>query len=139
MPFVKGMARPPGSGRRKGSPAKLKPANKPTVGHISIAAGPYISVGHSMLPRDISEKLRALGCDPIEGMAILAMDKTQKPELRGRMFAELAQYEFPKRKAIEHTGLIAADDTHSARESLRARIAGIAARSGTGSDPQPVN
>jgi hypothetical protein len=56
---------------------------------------------------EISEKLAALGCDPIAGMAQLAMDPTNSPELRGRMFAELAPYAFPKRKAIEHS---AADD-----------------------------
>jgi hypothetical protein len=49
----------------------------------------------------ISERLEAIGCDPIEGMAQLAMDSTNSPELRGRMFAELAQYMAPKRKAVE--------------------------------------
>jgi hypothetical protein len=34
-------------------------------------------------------------------MATLAMDKSQKAELRGRLYAELAQYLFPKRRAIE--------------------------------------
>jgi hypothetical protein len=37
-------------------------------------------------------------------MARLAMDKANPPELRGRMFAELAQYIAPKRKAVEHSG-----------------------------------
>ncbi len=49
----------------------------------------------------VTERLEALGCDPIEGMAALAMDFTNSPELRGRMFAELAQYVAPKRKAVE--------------------------------------
>jgi hypothetical protein len=53
--------------------------------------------------RDVIEKLAALHCDPIEGMARLAMDKANPPELRGRMFAELAQYIAPKRKAVEHS------------------------------------
>lgn len=52
---------------------------------------------------EITERLAALGCDPIEGMARLAMDESNAPELRGRMFAELAQYVAPKRKAIEHS------------------------------------
>jgi hypothetical protein len=56
---------------------------------------------------EISEKLAALGCDPIAGMAQLAMDPSNSPELRARMYAELAPYVFPKRKAIEHS---AADD-----------------------------
>jgi hypothetical protein len=55
----------------------------------------------------VSEKLDALGCDPIAGMAEIAMDPSNSPELRARMFAELAPYVFPKRKAIEHS---AADD-----------------------------
>ncbi|MHB8698275.1 MAG: hypothetical protein ACYC9J_09680 [Sulfuricaulis sp.] len=34
-------------------------------------------------------------------MARLAMDEANPPELRGRMFAELAQYVAPKRRAME--------------------------------------
>ena len=49
----------------------------------------------------ILEKLTELGCDPIEGMARLAMNPSSAPELRGRMFAELAGYLHPKRKAVE--------------------------------------
>ena len=47
------------------------------------------------------ERLEALACDPIEGMAKIAMDINSPPELRGRMYAELAGYLFPKRKAVE--------------------------------------
>ena len=47
------------------------------------------------------DKLAKLKCDPIEGMARIAMDKDNAPKLRGRMFSELAQYTTPKRKAIE--------------------------------------
>ena len=54
--------------------------------------------------QEIIEKLEALGCDPVEGMAKLAADENNSAELRGRMYAELAQYVAPKRKAIEHTG-----------------------------------
>lgn len=50
---------------------------------------------------DVQARLAALKCDPIEGMAQLALDPANPPELRGRMFAELAQYIAPKRKAIE--------------------------------------
>jgi hypothetical protein len=45
-----------------------------------------------------------LHCDPITGMALIAMDEKNPMELRGRMFAELAQYVAPKRKALEHSG-----------------------------------
>jgi len=56
--------------------------------------------------QDIADRLGAMGCDPIEGMALLAMDEKNSPELRGRMFSELAQYVAPKRKAValEHSG-----------------------------------
>ncbi len=49
--------------------------------------------------------IRSLGkaSDPIEGMARIAMDEDNTPELRGRMYSELAQYVAPKRKAIEHS------------------------------------
>src|SRR4051812_32595528 len=53
--------------------------------------------------QDVAARLKALGCDPIEGMAALALDTSNPPELRGRMFSELAQYVAPKRKAIEHS------------------------------------
>ncbi len=54
--------------------------------------------------QEVIDKLAVLDCDPIEGMAKLALDDTNSPELRGRMFSELAQYIAPKRKAIEHSG-----------------------------------
>lgn len=53
---------------------------------------------------EIAERLSALGCDPIEGMARIAQDENNPPDLRGRMYAELAQYIAPKRKSIEHSG-----------------------------------
>ena len=52
---------------------------------------------------DVAQRLAALKCDPIQGMAMLARDKKNPPELRGRMYAELAQYVAPKRRAIEHS------------------------------------
>jgi hypothetical protein len=53
---------------------------------------------------DVIDKLAALRCDPITGMALIAMNEKNPVELRGRMFAELAQYVAPKRKALEHSG-----------------------------------
>ena len=53
---------------------------------------------------DLAARLAALNCDPLTGMAKLAMDKNNSAELRGRMYAELAQYIAPKRRAIEHSG-----------------------------------
>jgi hypothetical protein len=79
MAFQRGKPRPENSGRKKGTPNSATQA--------------------------IEDKLRELGCDPIEGMAKIAMDEDNAPELRGRMFAELAQFVFPKRKAIEYGGV----------------------------------
>jgi hypothetical protein len=50
---------------------------------------------------EVQSRLQELGCDPIEGMALIAMDAANSPELRGRMFAELAQYVAPKRRAMD--------------------------------------
>ncbi len=57
------------------------------------------------LTHDIIERLEALGCDPIEGMAIIAKQAMADKDftLAGRMYRELAQYVAPKRKAIEVT------------------------------------
>ena len=55
-------------------------------------------------PADVRERLAAMGCDPIVGMARIALDKEAPKELRARMFAELAQYVAPKRRAVEHSG-----------------------------------
>ncbi len=43
----------------------------------------------------------ALGCDPIEAMAQLAMDENEPSALRLAALKELAQYVAPKRKAVE--------------------------------------
>jgi hypothetical protein len=51
--------------------------------------------------QDVHERLAQLGCDPIKGMAILTMDPSNTPELRGRMFSELTQDVTLKRKAVE--------------------------------------
>jgi hypothetical protein len=52
---------------------------------------------------EVIEKLTALHCDPIEGMARIAMNENNAIELRAKMFVELAQYVAPKRKAVEHS------------------------------------
>jgi hypothetical protein len=49
----------------------------------------------------IIDHLEALGCDPIEGMARIAMDETIEIGIRAQMYEELAQYGASKRKAIE--------------------------------------
>jgi len=51
--------------------------------------------------QEVRDQLEALGCDPIAGMACLALDVTNPPELRARMYSELAQYVAPKRKSVD--------------------------------------
>lgn len=51
---------------------------------------------------DVVGRLAFLDCDPIEGMALIAMDGENSPELRGKMFAELAQYVAPKLRSSEN-------------------------------------
>lgn len=66
---------------------------------------------------EIESRLKALGCDPIEGMARIAQmaeEDAQAAEklseriaainLAGKMYAELAEYVAPKRSRIEHVG-----------------------------------
>ncbi len=57
--------------------------------------------------KEIIDKLEELNCDPIEGMASIArIAKTMGDfSLAGSMYKELAQYVYPKRKAVEHTKL----------------------------------
>jgi hypothetical protein len=52
----------------------------------------------------VADKLEALGCDPIERMARIAMDEMAEVSIRAQMYKELAQYVAPKRKAIEGRG-----------------------------------
>lgn len=49
----------------------------------------------------VIERLNALCCDPIEGMAQVAIDAAAPVEVRARMVAEPTQYVAPKRQAIE--------------------------------------
>ncbi len=53
---------------------------------------------------EVRERLAELNCDPLAGMAAIAMDEGNPPELRGRMYAELAQYVAPRLKAVERSG-----------------------------------
>ena len=54
--------------------------------------------------KEVQQLLSELYCDPIEGMARIAMDESVELPLRASMLKELAQYVAPKRKAIEHSG-----------------------------------
>ena len=58
------------------------------------------------LTQEVIARLAELKCDPIEGMATIAAQAREAGDLKlaGSMYAELAQYVAPKRKAVEHTG-----------------------------------
>ena len=51
--------------------------------------------------REAARILDELGCNPIRGMAEIAMSDSHPVELRARMFMELAHYVYPKRKAVD--------------------------------------
>lgn len=55
---------------------------------------------------EVEQRLLELGCDPILGMAKIATNPKVAIELRAKMYAELAAYVYPKRKAVEHSGAI---------------------------------
>jgi hypothetical protein len=61
---------------------------------------------------ELVEKLQRLGCDPIAGLAQIALAPETTPELKVRCYAELAQYVHSKRKAVE---LGSATDTEPLR------------------------
>ena len=56
--------------------------------------------------KDVISRLKELKCDPIEGMAKIAVEAYTDGDfaLAGNMYKELAQYVAPKRKAMELTG-----------------------------------
>ena len=54
--------------------------------------------------KEVAELLASFDHNPIEAMVAIARNPKASLELRGRMNSELAQYVYPKRKAIEYTG-----------------------------------
>lgn len=77
MTFKKGDKKPENSGRKKGTPNKL-------------------SLG-------VDEKLKEKGIDCIDEMLKIA-DGTENMDLRFAVYKEIAQYVYPKRKAVELSG-----------------------------------
>jgi hypothetical protein len=53
---------------------------------------------------EVQQILEQLNCNPIEGMAIIAENVKLDITIRLNAYKELAQYIYPKRKAIEHSG-----------------------------------
>jgi hypothetical protein len=91
MPFARGTPKPPGSGRKKGTP-----------NHIT---------------REAAERLEELGCDPIAALAAIAKDAMTSVELRVRVNCELLQYVYPKRRAVE-ADITSSDGSLSLAEAI---------------------
>jgi Fe2+ transport system protein FeoA len=62
------------------------------------------SVNKISLAKEVAARLEELGCDPIAGLATIAGDPAVDHYVRVRCYSELAQYLYPKRRAIEHSG-----------------------------------
>jgi hypothetical protein len=73
--FLPGTPRAANAGRRKGTPNRLS--------------------------LDVAERLAALRCDPLEGLAKIAANSTNPVAIRARCYAELAQCVYPRRKAVD--------------------------------------
>lgn len=50
---------------------------------------------------DVTSILADIGCNPILGLARIAMNKKNDPALRAKCYTELAQYQHPKMKAVD--------------------------------------
>src|SRR4051794_5689188 len=94
--FTKGTPKPPGSGRAKGTPNKLT--------------------------CEAAAVLAQYGVDPIKGMLSICADPECSLELKAKMYSELAQYVYPKRKSVELTATIDFSDFESRLASARQRI-----------------
>jgi hypothetical protein len=77
--------------------------------------------------KEVGELLASLGCNPIGGMAAIAENPEHTPELRGRMYSELAQYLYPKRKGIDLTADKDALTVTFVRQETIGRVVGLPA------------
>ena len=74
---------------------------------------------------ELIERLDALGCDPLEGLARIAADPATDTALRARVYADLLPYLYPKRKAVELSGPdggAVAFEYENAREEILRRL-----------------
>jgi hypothetical protein len=112
MPFQKGHVKH--GGKRKGSKHKIT--------------------------NDLRALLDEMGCNPIEGLARIAIDPKVKPELRAMCNAQIAKYIHPQLKAIEVSGKgggpIKHEHNGDARQLLADRIARISSRGATASNTE---
>jgi hypothetical protein len=83
------------------------------------------------ITRDVAGLLDELGCNPIEGMARIALDPKASEPIKARMLAELAKYTVPQLRSVEVTGRDgnAIEVSYvSVTEQLRSGIARLASR-----------
>jgi len=102
----------------KKTPAKKKSKTKSATKKSTLQRGRPFKKGQSGNPAGkkpgtksyktlaIEEKLESLGCDPIKAMVELAEDKNTETSIRAKLYCELANYIYPKRKATELSGSI---------------------------------
>jgi len=53
----------------------------------------------------LAERLESLNCDPVSELVSLAQAKDIDPSIRVRCYTELMAYVYPKRKAVEVSGV----------------------------------
>ncbi len=88
--------------------------------------------------QDFRELLQDLDCDPVAGVAGIAMDRANPPELRFKAYAELIPYVYPKRRQLEVTADVDAYAVCLPDEAaLRERFEAILARRAPAVDPGP--
>jgi hypothetical protein len=54
--------------------------------------------------QQVADLLAELKCDPLVGLARIAMNKKVDPSVRAKCFADLAKYRYPQLRATEVTG-----------------------------------
>ena len=82
---------------------------------------------------ELTEQLAELDFDPVAALVKIAKDPATSTELQIRCITEIMPYCFPRRKAVEHTGLGDVNVVNmsiNAKAALEARIEGIRARMG---------
>lgn len=132
MPFVKGMARPAGSGR--------KPGNPDVVRHVRTL--PNVIPRLTKLAKDVRDRLEEMGLDPISALVRVGVKAEEKGELgiARACYAELANYVYPRLRAVEHSGLVATVNLSDADpfDAITRELSRIADRARAGETPPSV-
>lgn len=133
MPFRKGDPKPPGSGRKKKTEAfypRLSPRTEDSTKPLP------------KLARYVTERLEQLGIDPIAGLARIGVKAEEAKEygVARLCYSDLAQFVYPRRRAVEHTGLDGGPITISADpfDAIQRELARLAERGGTRTDTPSV-